>query len=316
MASFLDETISYCTVCLDAFDEGKRTPRMLFCGHTVCGACIDDLAVGRKTIACPICRAETLLPADFPKNFELTDTLSKLSFERRKMAVDKKQCSECETLISFAKLRHCLTCSAADANADVLNQLCADCCLDHHMTHEVLKFSDALQKRCSTAVESGQVYVASLRHEALNLTAKSDSIRSLLRALNQITKTQKRKLSELVNTMKGSGSEDDISTVANLDALLQFSTSGLMLYTKASNSFAHIHTVLEKCETELVSVLQSVRKELNQTDEDSDGTENGSLFGGSNTESAVLDSTAFDAEDDELQHDDPRDNDEEYGRIR
>jgi len=76
-----------CVVCLQVFDEGEHTPRVLSCGHSVCQSCVADLrshwGTGSSSskgachglVRCPECKQHTKLPLggflDLPKNIEL-----------------------------------------------------------------------------------------------------------------------------------------------------------------------------------------------------------------------------------------------------
>ena len=75
-----------CVVCLQFFDEGKHTPRVLSCGHSLCQSCVADLrshwgsntskgAPGHGLVRCPECKQHTKLPLggflELPKNIEL-----------------------------------------------------------------------------------------------------------------------------------------------------------------------------------------------------------------------------------------------------
>lgn len=71
-------------VCLQLYDEGDHTPRVLSCGHSVCHSCVADLrshwGAGTGTassglVRCPECKQHTKVPLGglpaLPKNIEL-----------------------------------------------------------------------------------------------------------------------------------------------------------------------------------------------------------------------------------------------------
>ena len=76
-------------VCLQLYDEGEHTPRVLSCGHSVCHSCIADLRshwgaggtegkaghAGGGLVRCPECKQHTKIPLggvmELPKNIEL-----------------------------------------------------------------------------------------------------------------------------------------------------------------------------------------------------------------------------------------------------
>ena len=68
---------SECSICCERFDEQRRCPRLLSCGHSFCSDCLEKL-LNEKAINCPTCRnaASVLVGvAGLPKNFSLLDIL-------------------------------------------------------------------------------------------------------------------------------------------------------------------------------------------------------------------------------------------------
>ncbi|XP_066308234.1 uncharacterized protein [Miscanthus floridulus] len=71
-----------CPVCLSPFDAASTVPRVLTCGHSLCGPCIAALppasaaAAGASSLRCPLCSqcvpfARALGPSSLPKNLAL-----------------------------------------------------------------------------------------------------------------------------------------------------------------------------------------------------------------------------------------------------
>ena len=65
-----------CSICLNRF----RVPKALPCLHTFCKVCLLGIAPsGTKTVSCPLCRQEAIVPdedaAKFPTNFHLTELI-------------------------------------------------------------------------------------------------------------------------------------------------------------------------------------------------------------------------------------------------
>ena len=77
-----------CSICMFEYQvEGDRCPKLLPCSHTVCLDCLQQL-VRRTTInkiECPICRADTTVPAEgagaFPTNRYIIDALERNRFD-------------------------------------------------------------------------------------------------------------------------------------------------------------------------------------------------------------------------------------------
>lgn len=61
-----------CITCYDRFDLLDRTPLILDCGHTICGACCGKMSEEQteEFLLCPVCRQECYTPVDqLPKNY-------------------------------------------------------------------------------------------------------------------------------------------------------------------------------------------------------------------------------------------------------
>lgn len=66
----MEESEAGCSVCQEAYDERRRPPRNLGCGHSVCTSCVEQIIIrGRR---CPECRtpfaanSATSLPINYP----------------------------------------------------------------------------------------------------------------------------------------------------------------------------------------------------------------------------------------------------------
>lgn len=72
-----------CPVCLDLYDQERRIPRLIACGHSICAECAGSLPLtrdffGKKCISCPECRCLVVWKglASMPKNFALLRLLA------------------------------------------------------------------------------------------------------------------------------------------------------------------------------------------------------------------------------------------------
>ncbi|XP_014257460.1 E3 ubiquitin-protein ligase TRIM23-like [Cimex lectularius] len=127
-----------CRVCEDVFTiDGKRVPRLLYCGHTVCHACLLRLPLQNDTILCPFDRQPTPVETSgvwgLKKNFALLELLEKLELtDKESPEVDSevvKNESEgwvgCDEDEGHTAVVYCLVCRS---------HLCAPCSLATHST--------------------------------------------------------------------------------------------------------------------------------------------------------------------------------------
>ena len=79
----MSEDFLSCAVCLEYFNDHKRAPLLLVCGHTFCSDCIKSMHSSKSKIRCPNCNKEdSRAPKDLPKNHMVTDLVLKLSYSR------------------------------------------------------------------------------------------------------------------------------------------------------------------------------------------------------------------------------------------
>lgn len=70
-----------CQVCLEPYDEEKKKPRCLSCGHTLCTSCVADCLRPRRpgVLLCPFCRlphtGNVSSATDVPVNFTVVSLL-------------------------------------------------------------------------------------------------------------------------------------------------------------------------------------------------------------------------------------------------
>ncbi|KAL5202048.1 hypothetical protein ABZP36_013000 [Zizania latifolia] len=84
----LDAEQPECPVCLSPFDAASAVPRVLPCGHSLCGPCIASLppasaSISAASLRCPLCSqcvpfSRALGPSSLPKNLSLLSLLPSL----------------------------------------------------------------------------------------------------------------------------------------------------------------------------------------------------------------------------------------------
>ena len=113
-----------CPSCYELYDETTKIPRNLFCGHTYCEYCLNQLLLVTKKIECPVCRMKldlTLKPNQLSKNFIAADLASKQRDIQKKLLF----CLDHKEPLRF----YCESCQ---------EQICANCIIDHN-GHKFLK---------------------------------------------------------------------------------------------------------------------------------------------------------------------------------
>jgi len=75
-----------CRVCEEVFGlHGDKIPRLLFCGHTLCHACLSKLPTEQGFISCPFDRQQTLFGNngvwELKKNFALIELIERIANE-------------------------------------------------------------------------------------------------------------------------------------------------------------------------------------------------------------------------------------------
>lgn len=150
-----------CRVCEDVFGLlGDRVPRLLYCGHTVCHACLLQLPLTDDSVQCPFDRQPTPVGNcgvwSLKKNFALLELLERLqdSNERETLSVTRILTSEslekerqlsihCDENESHIAVLYCMVCGT---------HLCEVCSQTTHATrtlarHRRVPLSDKPRER-------------------------------------------------------------------------------------------------------------------------------------------------------------------------
>uniref|UniRef100_A0A0A9XQF0 RING-type E3 ubiquitin transferase n=1 Tax=Lygus hesperus TaxID=30085 RepID=A0A0A9XQF0_LYGHE len=127
-----------CRVCEDVFTiQGDRVPRLLYCGHTVCHACLLRLPLKEDTILCPFDRQPTPVGSTgvwgLKKNFALLELLEKLELTDKEASYSDKEVVRnhrdgwvgCDEDESHTAVVYCIVCRS---------HLCEACSIATHAT--------------------------------------------------------------------------------------------------------------------------------------------------------------------------------------
>ncbi|XP_047496081.1 E3 ubiquitin-protein ligase TRIM23-like [Penaeus chinensis] len=131
-----------CRVCEDGFSlGGDKVPRLLFCGHTLCHACLLRLPTHDNNIHCPFDRQPTPIGASgvwgLKKNFALLELLERLSLSRSdavllpEVLVKQKELGiSCDEDEDHLAVLYCTVCAS---------HLCLECSERTHATRTLHK---------------------------------------------------------------------------------------------------------------------------------------------------------------------------------
>ena len=103
LAEAVEDEIS-CPICFEDFEEPKCLPN---CAHNVCQHCLEGMVKKKKkTIKCPVCRVESVIPnggvASFPKNHLLVRLIERTPGRKEKKSM-KQALENCKTKTDGAK---------------------------------------------------------------------------------------------------------------------------------------------------------------------------------------------------------------------
>ncbi|XP_076048653.1 E3 ubiquitin-protein ligase TRIM23-like isoform X2 [Oratosquilla oratoria] len=148
-----------CRVCEEVFSfGGDKVPRLLFCGHTLCHACLLRLPIHDNNIHCPFDRQPTPIGASgvwgLKKNFALLELLERLSLSRSDtilspevLGKQKQLGVSCDEDEDHLAVLYCTVCAS---------HLCLECSEKTHSTktlhkHKRIPLSDKPREklRCS-----------------------------------------------------------------------------------------------------------------------------------------------------------------------
>ena len=105
-----------CRVCLNAFNQRDRLPRMLPCQHSFCGPCLVRLGESGQ-LSCPNCRHDFEVAGPFPVD---TTRSALLDSTEVLQTAEEKPCEGCDD--GGQATSHCMDCCQA---------LCEDCVAAH-----------------------------------------------------------------------------------------------------------------------------------------------------------------------------------------
>ena len=132
-----------CRVCEDTFQlHGDKIPRLLFCGHTLCHACLLRLPRDDGLISCPFDRQQTLLGTngvwELNKNFALMEMIERVQLQETSDSLcsalllekERSLAVMCDEVEDHVAVVYCTVCGT---------HLCQDCSVLTHNTRTLNK---------------------------------------------------------------------------------------------------------------------------------------------------------------------------------
>ena len=135
-------TVLECRVCEDPFElHGDKIPRLLFCGHTLCHACLVRLPTQDGFISCPFDRQQTLLGSngvwELNKNFALMEMIERIQlhdssahFSTQFLERERELAVACDEVEEHVAVVYCTVCGT---------HLCESCSDLTHATRTLAK---------------------------------------------------------------------------------------------------------------------------------------------------------------------------------
>nr|UEC49175.1 ift80 [Hofstenia miamia] len=123
--TYREMTSAYdCPVCLKPLtSNGKHSPRVLPCGHTLCSACCEHISTEVNArlagfIRCPICREKTPIPPhSFTFNYALSAVISEQSSTPSSTPPARRDRYLNEPIhVSFGEIQRMVACSSPQAS--------------------------------------------------------------------------------------------------------------------------------------------------------------------------------------------------------
>jgi len=131
-----------CRVCEENFGlHGDKIPRLLFCGHSLCHACLTRLPTPQGFISCPFDRQQTLIGNngvwELKKNFALIELIERVqtqesstSFTSAFFDKEKELSVQCDEVDEHSAVLYCMVCGT---------HLCELCSEQTHSTRTLAK---------------------------------------------------------------------------------------------------------------------------------------------------------------------------------
>jgi len=131
-----------CRVCEENFGlHGDKIPRLLFCGHSLCHACLSRLPTPQGFMSCPFDRQQTLIGSngvwELKKNFALIELIERVqsqenvnSFSSAFFDKERELAVPCDEVDEHSAVLYCMVCGT---------HLCQPCSEQTHSTRTLAK---------------------------------------------------------------------------------------------------------------------------------------------------------------------------------
>ncbi|KAE9547263.1 hypothetical protein FO519_009525 [Halicephalobus sp. NKZ332] len=181
-----------CPICLDTYSD----PRTLFCGHSLCFACLARLREACGDVKCPNCRKVTKVPSEgLPTNYGLQQAIE-MMIKVQRIHESGFRCLNCKHQGLLEDFWICLTClkSIPLDLPESTEMTCASCTLKDHERHTVKKFPDfqeycfslrKLREECNEKIQKTADQVG----EELKLLIQTEVVERLVTSAKQIVQS-------------------------------------------------------------------------------------------------------------------------------
>ncbi|PIC51293.1 hypothetical protein B9Z55_001859 [Caenorhabditis nigoni] len=218
-----------CSICMEEFDSNIHLPKVLKCGHTFCGSCLDKAISSiqvshygdggvNTSFCCPLCRRSEEIPntgaSGFPNNHQLLDVIA--SNDSRFLT-----CNVCKMTGSESTFHICRECTLSEKDYDIQKideepplhpdsyATCSTCVLKLHNTpeHTVVEYAPI---RIHYGFTKNLNSVAVLKARMIKESAEARLVLGTI--LDRVAQSDKE-VEEMVTLMKKAKSSQRLSLI-------------------------------------------------------------------------------------------------------
>ncbi|TKR61408.1 hypothetical protein L596_028517 [Steinernema carpocapsae] len=218
-----------CPICLEIYNR----PVLMGCGHTVCKACHDQLAVEStlpvfhgapriRSVQCPECRVTTNVPErGAPECYALKGVIEQFRNHQIEGADTIQTLAQQGTFTCSLCRKENLECNSAfvcqscfaNVQTPERHLICAECGLVHHQGHTVTRAELACEKRRTEVLEEVTAVKTFAEHEMLQYRELTSTVKTQLSDLTKSFENELKKFDGYKDLLSGAVLKDRINGI-------------------------------------------------------------------------------------------------------